>query len=301
MRPTDLLPKILIDEFLRLVRIDRNWVGFERMEGNNYRARPNVPTWLNRVCKTGADWLGMKADSIWLADGPKVFKPTPEQCKALEQVSVNLKIEDYAQPFPAMMIDLQRTGDYGSFKAVNVYHEPGVLIAVLHSVGCANDITTTIGTLDGLIEESLVRFDEDCRADAPIAHRALRVAVNSCLALSHFGHHMDYLFPKEVESDRRLAKEDTPRGERARRRLPLAMLEISFAREVVLHRIERKEREPGVPTGREMPCHWRRGHWAMVACGPQHSERRRTFRPAVMVRADLFSGDKADTTTTYRT
>ncbi len=39
----------------------------------------------------------------------------------------------------------------------------------------------------------------------------------------------------------------------------------------------------------------------MQACGPRQSERKRTFRRPTLVRADLFLGDKADTSAAYRT
>jgi len=289
----------MIDELLQLVRLDRNWVKFQRLEGNRYAAHCTQATWLKRMIKTGSDYFGMYSNSIWLADGPKVFKPTPEQIEALSNVKVNLPLSDYTQPFPAMAVSV----NLPPFQSCICYHDSSfpLLICNLGTKGGVCDIVTTVGTLDGDIEQSLQRFDDDCASDAVTASKVLRVAVNSCLALSHFGCHYNYLFPKEVESDTRLAEEDTPRGQRARFRLPLAMLQVKFDREVVLHRTAARKQEPGEPTGRHVGPHWRSGHWAMQACGPRHSERKRIFRPGVFVRQDLFIGDKDGTSTTFRT
>ena len=38
--------------------------------------------------------------------GPKVFRPTLDQCLAMEQVAPRIPIGDYAQPYPVMLIDL---------------------------------------------------------------------------------------------------------------------------------------------------------------------------------------------------
>ena len=74
-----------------------------------------------------------------------------------------------------------------------------------------------------------------------IAGRALRVAVNSCLALVNYGCHKEKLFPKQVENDRRLAQEKSERGEKARERLKLAVSVVCFNQEVVLHATEKHE------------------------------------------------------------
>ena len=91
----------------------------------------------------------------------------------------------------------------------------------------------------------------------------MRIAVNSCLALTHYGNHLNYLFPKELERDRQLASEDSERGRRARARIKLAVQVASFSQEVCLHRVSSRVRHDGGPTGSSKPCHWRSGHWAM--------------------------------------
>jgi hypothetical protein len=244
----------------------------------------------------------MWATSIWLTDGPKVFRPTLVQCQALENVEVRLNFEDYAQPYPALMVELPENDDYAPFIDVICFQSEHMLIFNLLSKGRTDDITTIIGKYQnrGLLEESFQRYDESCASLQKIAARALRVAANSCLAL--VGHEITtgYLFSKEVENDRRLAGEQTDRGERARQRLPLHAMLVAFQRDVVLHKTEGGHLA-GDPTGREVGCHWRRGHYTMQPYGPGNSLRKRRLRLPVMVRADKFLGNLSDTVTTMRT
>jgi hypothetical protein len=301
-RVTDIFPQNLTDELIRLARIDRNWVEIIPGEGPSFKAKSRQESWLKPLMKRGADITGLWAASIWLADGPKVFRPTLAQCHALENVEVRLDFEDYAQPYPALMVQLPESGDYKPFTDVICFQSENLLVFSLRTPGNVDDIVTTIARYinRGTIEESLRRYDEDCSGLQGVAARALRVAVNSCLAL--VGHEIatGYLFSKEVENDRRLACEKTERGERARGRLPLHVMLVAFQREVILHKTEGGN-SGSDPTGREKGCHWRRGHYAMQPYGPGNSLRKRILRLPVMVREDKFFGETSDTTTVMRT
>lgn len=298
-RVSDILPKDLSDELLRLARLDRDWMEWTPLKPPTYTARCRYPTRLCWMRMSGSDAFSMWGYSLWLLDGPKVFRPTTQQCQALEQIEVRLELGEYAQPYPALLVDLP--SGYGPFESVLCFRPDHILIYVLNSKDHLSDITTSIAVDGRPIETSLQTYDDDCAADAPHAARALRVACNACLALANYGCTADYLYPKEVASDARLATEAGERGARARGRLATAPYLVRLAQDVVLHHTERAERRPGEPTGAEMPAHWRRGHWAMQAHGPQHSLRKRILRPPVFVRADRFLGDRADTSTTYHT
>ncbi len=298
MRPTDLFPQILIDELLRLYRLDPEWVRWEYLPDDHYQASCVQTTQLRKFWSSGADAFAQFAASVWLANGPKVFIPTLEQCQALEQVAVNLRKEDYSQPYPALLVVLPKDR-YAPFTNVLCHNQGTILSCVLHSHNHLHDITTTVARQDTLIEESLQKFDADCAANGPTAGLALRVACNSCLALSHYGNHLDYLFPKEVERDKRLGRERSERGERARSRIPLAVMIASLDQEVKLHRVEHRTHEPGY-TGKSLTCHWRSGHWHTVAHGTGKTQRKRVLYPPVLVRADLFTGDSSNLSTTYK-
>lgn len=286
---------------LRLYRLDPNWVrwqsiGVEEDTGyERYTAGCVQPTWIKPAL--AVDWFAMLAASRWLGEGPKVFRPTRDQQEALGQVAVNLTLEDYTQPHPSLMVML----DVPPFVAALTCHVEGrLLVSSLMSLDHENDITHTHLTNGKIIERSLLLCDDDIAHLKGESLRAQRIAINSCLALSHFGCHLDYLLPKEVEQDRFFARERGERGDRARTRLALAVQECKLDREVVLHR-DRRHGEPGEPTGREMPFHWRKGHWAMVPCGVGKTERKRAFKRPCMVRADKLAVDASLITTEYRT
>lgn len=299
MRPTELIPQPLHDELLRLGRLDPHWVQIHDLKDGSYEATARQDTWSRKIWAAGQDAFALLAASRWLADGPKIFRATEEQCRALEQVDVNLTLTDYSQPYPALLVELPK-GLYSPFHSVLCFKDGTFLSCSLFSDGNLNDIVTTVRQTAEPVETSLRKFDEDCRDLADKAAPALRVACNSCLALSHYGNRLDYLFPKEVERDKALSKEWSDRGAKALARIPLAVQVVTFDQEIKLHRVERgPTAEPGSPTGRHMPPHWRRGHWAMVPCGAGRIERRRVLRRPTLVRADLFVGDKSQTQTTY--
>lgn len=316
MRPTDLIPKMLCDELLRLYQVDPMWLEIttdkdviQQMNEKGiiyrYGVRTAIPTWTRQLWTNGANVMGMWAVSTWIGQGPKVFLPTVQQQEILQHVDINLLLEDYSQPFEVICIKV----DLPPYRAVVVHHyktcrgdgKAGIT-CVLHSVDNLHDITTTIRRENEIIEESLHRYDEDVKQDTIQAAKALRIALNCCLCLSNHGHHQRYLFPKELESDQRLEKENSERGERARKRISLAVQCVEFSQEVKLHRTAKPSDSdiPPIPTGRTMPTHWRRGHWHTVACGKGRVDRKRVLYPPVLVRADLFTGDMSNTATTYR-
>jgi hypothetical protein len=126
------------------------------------------------------------------------------------------------------------------------------------------------------------------------------------------------LFPKEVESDKRLAfdprlvKQNPARAESAKNRLALAVQVASFDQEVVLHREDRGAHAHGTgERGEQTVPRWRTGHWARQPFGTKVKDedgrwrwkpenRRLIFRPPVLTRADLFVGDVADTSVTIK-
>lgn len=306
----DVCPRPMRGELLRLAKRDRNWVKWKGLpdvpgeQPNRYTCEIQQNTWLRKLWSSGADGFSMLALSLWLVDGPKIFRPTQEQCLALEQIEVRLELNEYAQPYPALLIDLP--GEYAPFLSVLCHKDPAILNCCLVSQDHLHDITTTVAVDGRPIEVSLQRYDDDCASLAAVSARALRIAINSCLALTNFGYQAELLYPKEAASDTRLARENTPRGERARDRLQTTPHLVTFTQEVILHHTEVRQasQESSEESRREVTSHWRRGHWAMQSYGPSHSLRKRILRKPVLVRADklLSSGrDISNTITEYRT
>lgn len=309
---SDVLPKMLQEELLRLATLDRQWFTWSYLdnplpdhpEQRAYSGRANQPTWVSKIWRRGSDGFSMHAFSIWLVDGPKIFRPTKEQCTALEQVSVNLHLGDYRQPYPAILIDLPDSS-YEPFHAVLCHHSRSdngdMITVILLSRDHENDITTTVADYQNEhIEQSLVRFDADCSELATTASQALRVATNCCLAMTNFGTVKDYLYPKEVQNDLRLAKEDSERGVKAGIRAALQPQLVRFEKEVVLCHHEGGHLPTGAEeTGREISCHWRRGHWHTVLCGKGKANRKLVYYAPVLVRADKLSEGQEKVVTTY--
>lgn len=296
--PRDLFPHEYIDELLRIARINRNWVKITELGDTDFRVENIVDTPLRRAWADGSDALSMVAVSVWLIDGPKTFRPTAQQCRALEQIEVNINVKEYAQPYPAILIE-PPAGMYGPFKAVLSYHLPAQNYVVLGllSDDHTEDIVTCAKEDGNEMEVVLNKFRPDSRKFAKEATAIYRVAVNACLALVNFGCHKTHLFAKQVESDRRLAGEQSERGAKARDRIKQAVSIVTFAQEVHLHDGDNPAHTG--PQGGSVTPHWRRGHWRMQVHGPKNSLRKRVLIKPVLVRADLFVGDLADTSAAY--
>lgn len=285
----------LTEELLRLYRTNPEWVRFVNIDDNRYTARSVEDTYIKMLATTAVDYFSLHAASVFLGQGPKVFCPSVEQCKALENVEINLSLADYEQPYETLLV----VADYPPFNSALCHFRKSIpmLNIVLNSEGRQYDITTTIVSVKKDIEDAVTKYDPDCRfTDA--AMLLMRVAINSCLALVNYGHHSKYLFPKEIESDQRLAREKTERGERARKRLSLAVQQVSFSQDIRLHSVSSMHESSG--SGREISPHWRRGHWRMQACGASRSNRKRIFIKPMMIKQYLFTGDVANTTAVYR-
>lgn len=307
MRPTDLLPRDFRDLLCALHRRDPDWVTWAWGSGaDEYAVHPKswVPDALRQCADSGQDWCGFKALGRWIADGPKTFHPTTDQCQALEQIDVNIAPTDYEQPYPAMMVQLPK-GMYGTFTAVlccvdDTGGPARMITCCLYSENHVDDIVTTVGLCNAAVEHAIQLFDSECGDIHDLAHRVLRVALNSCLALCNFGYTARWAYPKDRDRDERLAREGTERGARARERLATSESVVSFSQEIKLHATCSAPHDcDGDTTGREVKTHWRRGCWAMHAVGEGRKDRRRTFRKPTLVRADRFAGDLSDTSATY--
>lgn len=301
--PGNICPPDLVEELLRLYRLDPDWVQI-RVSGHReggYEARVRQRTGISQGMATAFDHVGMFVMSRWIGEGPKIFRPTTEQCEVFEQVDLNLAPRDFTSPFPTLLVALPEK--YLPYRACIVLVHEAMLAFTLPSVGCLSDVVTTIRMDSPSVEEAIWKYADDCTEyEVERAGLALRVACNSCLALSHYGNRLDYLFPKDVESDKQLGKENSPRGERARRRLALAVRVASFDTEVTLRGPDKKrEKGDSQPTGDSRGPQWIRGHWKMQACGEKWSQRKRIFVKPYMIRSDLFVGELSRTSATYKT
>lgn len=291
-----------------LLRLGTDWMRFEWHSETEFSTHVLKSTYLKSIIKGANEVAGMAALSLWLCNGPKTFRPTAEQCAALDQIEARLPIADYAQPYPALLIDLP-PGRYAPFTSavVGTYQcadrPTQILVGALFSEDHTNDITTVASNNHPTLEDSIRLYQADCADLSTTARNVMRVAINSCLALVNYGCHAQYLSPAEVLRDRKWAKADqgrvSERASRAKERLATAISVVSFSQEVKLHREERA-RETGELTSREMSPHWRRGHWHTVLHGVGKTQRKLVLFPPVLVRGDLFVGELSDTAAEYR-
>lgn len=304
-RVTEIFPRALVEALLPIGRVEPPWLKLTD-EGTKYGItfRSPPPDFLKDAPFRGKDWIHALLLSRWLAHGPKVARPSPARCDAMAQVEVRLQMDDLALPFPEILVELP-DDRFAPFHRVLLgsFQDPGdpypMFAAACLSPDGKRDIINVIGQRfdpGWTVETTLARYEPDCEEDAEASKLAVRVALNCCLTLS--GTFRPAL-PAEEDRDRRLARENTDRGERARDRLRTSVQLADFDQEIAFSRTERRRTEPGEPTGRKMPPHWRKGHWHTVCHGPSHSLRKRKLFPAVFVRFDLFTGDLSDTSVTY--
>lgn len=303
-RAADLIGPAAANELARISKLVRHWVDVDMSDSDFFSARSLVDSWMTEAYHNAQEMVGMYGTSLWIADGPKIFRPTERQCAAMERLAVSLEVPDYFQPYPAVYVELPDC--YMPFAGCVVAHEDSgpnsdLVICALWSDDGTCDIVTVVRHHEGRpIEESLRKFDPSL---APIANKsalALRVCVNACLALANFGHQAEAMFPADVANDKRLCRERSERGRRAAERIKAAPTLLRLDHEIVPAAADHRPRVQGEPTGREVDWHWRKAHKVRQPCGPGRTERREVKRRATLVRADKFFGELSDTTVTYR-
>lgn len=309
-RPSDAWPKFILDEFRRLARLPMEVVTLQPDpddNSNHFKCAPAVDSFWFDCCTSGQDYAGLLTFVRWLKEGPKIANISAADFAALTQVEVNLEVQDFTVPFPTVLFNMPEGKMHSHVflhKGVcqgNSGQPLPIMIACSVSPDHKHDIVTVMRHHEGeVVEESLGKFYGDVTQDESVAtHICLRAACNYALAMSNFGCQSAYLFPAEVEADRKSVAKGLPgKAERAAERLRDAPVLLTLDRSVRLYHREGGH-EAGEPTGRERDWGWVRGHWRMQVHGPRNSLRKRIYVAPYMVRADKFNADPGDTTTTY--
>lgn len=263
---------------------------------------------------------GVWAVAGFAADGPKVYRPTEAEFLALSQVELAIPWAAYRQPFPAFAVVLPDalTAQYSTAGVGNAagiigrLHGSEPLAAVCVVGDEPGNIASGAYSWDGLSDEPMedyfrVTDREYGRVPATDAERydaVRRAFVNACLLLTQYGHRSlgksNPEYAARLEAS--LKKKGLPEAVRRANRAALHALPelIGFDQHV---RVYDHAGDAHAATGErgEVRPHWRRGHWANVACGKGHAERRLVFRRPVLVHADRFAGCPADTRVTLTT
>lgn len=293
-----------IDEILRAVRMRRDWIEVDFLPtaedmniGGQFRIIRKVATVFDSIAQEATDFLALHACSIWLVDGPKIFAPSPEQERALSNIEVGISPADYCQPFPAISIQFNSS----PFSHCICYYDAGRICLNLCAHKKVDSIVSNILRMSNMRMDDIIKqFDDTVSGDGVEAEaaRCFRVAVNACLALTNFGCKKQWLLPHDVARDQRFAKEKSERGERAKKRLSIAIEKVTFSQDVKLH--DSHGDHDAAQTGSTVSTHWRRGHWRNQPHGPNNSLRKQILIKPVLVRADLFIGDRSNTKATYK-
>lgn len=272
-----------------------------------------------------------------LAEGPKIFRPTLEECLAFEEVEVNLHVRDYAQPFDTFVIELP--AEYTNLRKVQ-----GLVRASLYSQESINErygpvaqivrverpsgmvAVLTITSVKGMTVSGIVGSSEQATIEDDLGKMLIgetsgyttapellmeklttRVSLNACLFLVDRGHRLSaqtnqsYIDRLKSRRERAEKRGDDEKAALAEKELSEVPLVYEFSQKINVRRyIGSSDACGGVVNGdRKVSPHWRRSHYRMQAHGEKRSKRKRILIEHCMVNEHLFGGDVADTKVEY--
>lgn len=269
-----------------------------------------------------------------LAGGPKIFRPTPEQCEALQHAEARYSFADYRQPFPVIILEIPQgykeilktkynISNSPQYVLVN-HDEKNRFVTVSAFYNHSNIIThiTPDRTEYKTIENSLTQ-NRDRRRDNiekpssesekefEAAENVQRLGINFAMMMSLYSVKVagpldpsNYKRWEQESNNRRRGGDFTTRAKEAQAKLVSAMHLIQFNQQVSFY----DEIEENIEVAQSVDIeklhksprsHWRRGHFVMQACGVGHKDRKMIFRKPVLVRAKYFLGNIKDAAVTY--
>jgi hypothetical protein len=263
-----------------------------------------------------------------LAGGPKIFRPTLEQCEALENAEARYAFKNYKQPFPVIILEIpdeyrnqlnQRYEIKDSPKYVFVNHDDRNRFINVSAFYNKQNIIAHV-TPDraeyATIEDSLIknrsrRIGENIKGEFDAAENVQRLGINFAMMMSLYtvkvSGPIDPINYKIWQSEAGLKRKNgqfTNRAIEAQQKVAASMQLIRFDQSVDFY--DEVEEHFEVAQGVDIEklhkspkSHWRRGHFAMQACGIGRRDRKMIFRKPVLVRAKYFLGDIKDASVTY--
>jgi len=257
----------------------------------------------------GFDLLRLYAYSKTLALGPKLLRPTVEQCEALQHVDVNVTLQEYQQPFPSFVVEfpeefrrkLTQEFRHDCPRFVLNYHDEKTHYVLTYCVhdskrGSTGNIISPRKQFK-TIEDALRFMTDDDGPDLQQGEVLQRIACNFGLMLTNFGaKSAGPLDPASHSRNQSQAKSRRPhKARRAQAMLDAAFTEIGFEQDVVFYDTHSASNDPSEPTGRVVKTHWRRGHFRRQRHGKGLNQTKLVFIRPCLVNAELFKGDLADT------
>lgn len=300
-------------------RMDEAGTGawFERIEGEvQMSMKPDewsVEKW-NSFCeyslRTGP---AAKLAACWcyaglVGEGPKIYCPTAEECRAFANVAATIQWRDYRQPFDTMTIILPE----------NLVFDPVPLggrsrpAAIVSRYNHEEAIWTVSILCDG--REELTSFvgipDEECTLEQKIANSELdekdehclvacrRIAANACqLLVQAGGTRLGKANPEHARKLEAAAKKKLPshvarQNSRALRMIPEV---YGFNQTIKIYDEAKEEGDTTSQAGYQVKPHYRRGYWQRQVCGEGGKDRILQFRRPCLVNAHLLKGKPIDT------
>lgn len=255
--------------------------------------------------------------SKFAAHGPKMFRPTFEQCEAMEQVEINLPIRDYAQPYPAMLIEfpteyvdlIAKRYEFNKqaprYLMVRLYDEPRAIFTGATFNATGEDLTYFFQERQEFptIEHALRTHVAQEEAEERLSETMSRVALNLMLLLCNHPTYVQASNPGYLEKVRNWQRKNPKESNEVEMKTHLYY--IGLQQEIVVRRPARQEDEgeegeTGPGSHASPHPHWRKGHWRNQACGPRMVERKRVLIKPCFVRGNNFRGDLGETSATYR-
>lgn len=277
----------------------------------------------------GTLWFDTLAKS--LAGGPKIFRPSPLQCEALQNAEARYSFDDYKQPFPVIILEipqeyrLQLKEKYeivDAPKFVFINHDDKNKFINVSSFYSKNNIITHITpsreeyqTIEASLTKNRdrrkneINRNEDREFEA--AETVQRLGINFAMMMSLYTvkdsgpiDPSQYKIWQNDAKGKRKSGEPSNKAVEAKKKLAANINLIEFDQNVEF--FDEVEENVEIAQGVDIDklhkspkSHWRRGHFAMQACGVGRRERKMIFRKPLLVRARYFIGEMKDSSVTY--
>lgn len=274
---------------------------------------------LNEAAKKGITMLSelFLASRVFIL-GPKIFRPSYEDCLALEQMDLRLSCSEYQQSFPTMVVEFPEKFreryrcEVENFEGivnpsvpvfVVVHHEPSVP-GIVCSTNWNNDMAILriihhYGNSMPTIEEVLRKVatlppgsNDITTAEEYGSIRCQRLALNACQLLCYYGMQSRPENPSDFARKERHVAAAKKRNDgslaRAEEELRSAPVECDFAHKVTLYNRSPRMRD-GIPSGITVRMHWVRGHMRRQPYGPGN-----TLRKLIHIKPYLVHPEDAD-------
>jgi hypothetical protein len=274
-----------------------------------------------------------------LADGPKIFSPNQLELELMEQMSLNIQISDYVQPFETIVIELpdnyirnmriecpQAYSNLAGYTMpkmhqpvlVVLYNRPDLGAVVTQVVFDSMQSIKTVlypspdenlnDYVCNIIGDELHQFEnteKTSKEELEVVSKVLRACLNYCLLLDEIGvkcvgsNNPSYHSRLQRYVEVAMKKKDEKKIEEATDNLITHPIHYEIKQKVKLARSVKTHNELPEQTGRGMPPHHRRGYYKMQPYGTENSLRKRIRIPPVFVNKHLFLGDLCDTEVRY--